>query len=160
MQCDDPVQEPWYELNFTMTRWQCPPELPQPLLEDVIEAVQELDSMLLSVMRLVDRYSFGSDVSPKRYIPESAYEALRVQFEQIEDRFTMALAELRASWAALIKKHGDVIGNLPEATKSALAAPDSAYSIGFEVIEVELGETYKQFLTGIHCDHERYLAEG
>lgn len=146
----DPFEEQWYELDFRMTRWQCPPDLPQALLVDVMEAVQGLDSMLLATMRLVDRHSFGSDASPKRYITEGEYEALRVQFEQMEDRFTLAQAELRATWAALTRKHGDTIESLPEATKAALIAPDSAYSMSFSVIDVELDETYKQFLTGIH----------
>jgi hypothetical protein len=110
-----------------------------------MEAVQGLDSMLLATMRLVDRHSFGSDASPKRYIPEWEYEALRIQFEQMEDRFTLAQAELRAIWAALSKKHCDTIDALPEATKAALIAPDSAYSMGFSVADVELGETYKHF---------------
>lgn len=158
MQRNDPLQVPWYELDFRMTRWQCPPELPQTLLEDVIEAVQDLDSMLLSAMRLVDRHSYGSDASPKRYIPEAEYEALRIQFELIEDRFLVAQSELRVRWTALTTKHADAISNLTEATKSALVAPDSAYSMGFSVVEVELDDTYKQFLTGIHGDNKPCIA--
>jgi hypothetical protein len=158
MQRDDPIQEPWYELDFRMTRWQCPSDLPKALLGDVIEAIQDLDSILLSAARLVDRYSFGLDASLRRFIPEVAYEELRGEFELMEDRLSMAQAELRVRWAALTTEHADVICQLPDATKGALQSPNSAYSMGFSLTDAELDDTYKQFLAGIHGDHERYMA--
>jgi hypothetical protein len=34
---DDPIDEPWHELDFRMTSWQYPSGLPDALLEDLSE---------------------------------------------------------------------------------------------------------------------------
>jgi hypothetical protein len=152
---DDPIDELWYELNFEMTRWQCPSGLSGPLLEDVIEAIREMDHITLESMRLVDRFSYGIESSDKRYIPEAAYEVLRGEFELAEDRFVVAQQGLKARWASIMSSHNSIIEKLSENTRAQLVAPECAYSIKYSVSEVILDEPFKQFLSGIHPDKER-----
>jgi len=152
---DDPIDEPWYELDFRMTRWQCPSGLPDALLEDVIEAIREMDRITLETMKLVDQFSYGIESSDKRYIPEAAYEVLRGEFELAEDRFVVAQHGLKARWASILASHKQAIDKLPAKTQAQLGSPEVAYSINYSVSEVVLEETFKQFLSGIHQDKER-----
>ncbi len=157
---DDPIDEPWYELDFRMARWQCPSGLPDALLEDVIEAIREMDRITLETMKLVDRFSYGIESSDKRYIPEAAYEVFRSEFELAEDRFAVAQHSLRARWAPILASHKKAIDKLPAKTQAQLACPEVGYSINYAVSEVALEETFKQFLSGIHPDKERNVLAG
>jgi hypothetical protein len=152
---DDPIDEPWYALDFQMTRWHCPAGLPAALLEDVIEAIREMDHIVLETMKLVDRFSYGIESSEKRYIPEATYEIFRGQFELADDHFIAAQHGLKTRWASILASHKEVINKLPAKIQSQLAKPVVAYSMKYSVSEVVLEETFKQFLSGIHPYKER-----
>lgn len=154
---DDPIDEPWYELDFRMSRWPCPSVLPSPLLEDVIEIIRDMDRILFDTMKLVDRFSYGVETAPKRYIRESAREVFKVEFERSEDQFLVAQAHLAARWAAIVSLYQTQISALPNGIQAQLINPQDSYSIAYSVIEVQLDETFRQFLEGIHPDKERFI---
>jgi hypothetical protein len=155
---DDPIDEPWYALDFQMTRWHCPAGLPAALLEEVIEAIREMDHIVLETMKLVDRFSYGLESSEKRYIPEAAYEVFRGEFELAEERFVVTQNGLKARWTPMLASNKEAIDKLPAKTKAQLANPEVAYSIKYSVFEVMLEETFKQFLSGIHPDKETFVS--
>jgi hypothetical protein len=155
---DDPIDEPWYELDFRMSRWSCPSIFPSPLLEDVIEAIRDMDRILFDTMKLVDRFSYSVETAPKRYIRESAREVLKAEFERAEDQFLVARAHLAAHWASIVSQYQTQISGLPKAIQAQLINPQDGYSIAYSVIEVTLDETFRQFLEGIHPDKERMIA--
>lgn len=152
---DDPIDEPWYELNFCMSRWTCPNELPSTFLDDVVEAIHDMDRILLDSMRLVDDYSYGVESSPVRYIRESAYEVFRGEFERVEDQFLVAQTGLAARWSSILLQHRELIASLPEEMRNCLRHPEAAYAINYSVTEVELNENLKQFLEGIQSGIKR-----
>jgi hypothetical protein len=154
---DDPIDEPWYELDFRMSRWSCPKVLPSPLLEDVIEAIRDMDRILFDTMKLVDRFSYGVETAPKRYIRESAREVFKAEFERSEDQFLVAQAHLKAHWASIVLQYQTQILALPRNIQAQLINPQDSYSIAHSVIEVQLDETFRQFLEGIHPDKERMI---
>lgn len=151
---DDPVQEPWYVLDFQMTRWPCPQGLPVALLQDVIEAIAPMDQMLVEFVKLVDRFSYGLESSDTRYIPEAAYELFRTKFEIMEDEFELARRGLETRWKSLMATHESQIKELPSDIQARFWDPEAAYTMKFSVTEVELEETLKQYLSGIHPDKE------
>ncbi|MCX7166615.1 MAG: hypothetical protein NTV11_10120 [Rhodocyclales bacterium] len=155
---DDPIDEPWYALDFQMTRWHCPAGLPAALLEEVIEAIREMDHIVLETMKLVDRFSYGIESSEKRYIPEAAYEVFRGEFELAEERFVVTQHGLKTRWTPMLASNKEAIDNLPAKAKAQLANPEVAYSMKYSVSEVMLEETFKQFLSGIHPDKETFVS--
>jgi hypothetical protein len=154
---DDPIKEPWYELDFQMKRWQCPTGLPSPLLEDVIEAIREMDRILLDSMKLVDRYSYGWESSQKRYIRHSVYETFRGEFEQAEDGLLVARHGLAARWASILSSHQQTIASLPTDILRALEHPEVDYTMSYSVTDVELNDNLKQFLEGVQPGKEQMV---
>jgi len=157
---DDPIDEPWYELNFKMKRWTCPGGLPSPLVEDIIEAIQDLDHVLLESMKLVDRFAYGLESSKKRFIKESSYEVLRGEFELAEDQFLVARAGFSVRWKSVLTTHARQIAVLPKEVKQQLIRPEVDYGMEYTVSKVALDDHLKQFLKGIHPDKERFIATG
>jgi hypothetical protein len=157
---DDPIDEPWYELDFRMSRWSCPSVLPSPLVEDVIEAIREMDQILFDTMKLVDRFSYGVETAPKRYIRESAREVFKAEFERAEDQFLVARAHLAAHWASIVSQYQAQIFALPKNIQAQLNNPHDRYSIVYSVIEVQLNEAFRQFLEGIRPDNEQMVLSG
>jgi hypothetical protein len=154
---DDPIDEPWYELDFRMSRWSCPSELPSPLMDDVIEAIREMDRILLDAMKMVDRFSYGVESSQTRYTRESVYEVFRGEFERAEDQFSVARAALAARWSILLTKHSKLIVGLPEHLRNRLTHPEQAYAVSYSVKEVHLDENQRQFLEGIQPGKEKMV---
>jgi hypothetical protein len=149
MQRGDPVDEPWYEIEFRMTRWRCPEGVSGPLLDDIIEATQETDRLLLDALKFVDSYAYGLDSNPIRYLRYSHIEQFKSDFEQMEDRLLIAKSGLARRWSLLMAKHKELMSDLSFDLKSQLHQPDVCYDIGFETKEVEIDDTLKQFLDGI-----------
>jgi hypothetical protein len=154
---DDPIDEPWYELDFRMTRWSCPDGLPSPLLDEVIEAIRDMDRLLLDSIKLVDRYSYGVESSPTRYIRESMYEVLRGEFERAEDQFLVAQAGLAARWSSILSQQQSLIESLPESMRNCLNHPEGAYAMSYTVTEVALDDNLKQFLESIQPGKEKMV---
>ena len=125
---DDPINEPWYELDFHMTRWHCPVGLPSPLLEDLIEAIGEMERFLFDSIKLVDRYSYGLESSNRRYIRHSIYEIFRGKFERAEDGLLIARHGLAARWSSILSGHQRQIANLPANIKKQMRHPESLLS--------------------------------
>jgi hypothetical protein len=152
---DDPIDEPWYELDFRMSRWSCPSELPSALMDDVIEAIREMDRILLDAMKMVERYSYSVESSQTRYTRESVYEVFRGEFERAEDQFSVARAALAARWASILTRHGELIAGLSEDLRNRLRHPEKAYAVSYSVKEVHLDENQRQFLEGIQPGKEK-----
>jgi hypothetical protein len=151
---DDPIIEPWYELDFNMKRWQCPVGLPSSILEDVIEAIAEMDRILLDSMKLVDRYSYGWESSKKRYIRHSLYEIFRGEFERAEDGFLIARHGLAARWSSVLSEHQREIAGFPAILKKRMRHPDSNYAMSYTIAEIELDKNMQQFLESIQSGKE------
>lgn len=149
MRRDDPIDEPWYELTFRMSRWRCPKGLPASMMEDVVEVIRDMDRILLRTMQVVDQHSYGTESSTERYTRESLYEHLRVAFESLEDDFMIAQHHLKARWTELEKQYRKEIASLSLETIEQLRNPEKAYSIEYFVSEIELDDHLKQFLEGI-----------
>lgn len=149
MRRDDPVDEPWYEIDFRMTRWRCPEGLSGPLLDDIVEAIQETDRLLLDSIKMVDSYAYGFDSSPKRYVRYSQIEHLKADFEEMEDRLLIAKQGLARRLALVMATHSKQVACLPKETQRSLENAAGDYRIEFETVEVEVNDTLKQFLEGI-----------
>lgn len=154
---DDPVDEPWYELDFQMHRWQCPTDLPGPLLEDVIEAIRDMDRILLESMKLVDHYSYGWEASQKRYIRHSVYEIFRGEFERAEDRLLVARCGLAARWKSILSQHREQIAGLSPDVQENFEHPDAAYAMNYAVTDVQLDGNLREFLEGIQPGKEKIV---
>jgi hypothetical protein len=149
MRRDDPVEEPWYEIEFRMTRWRCPEGVSGPLLDDIIEATQETDRLLLDALKLVDSYAYGFDSNPKRYLRYSHIEHLNADFEQMEVRMLIADHALAKRWSSLMTKHKEQVASLSAEIQACLQHPEAGYSIQFKTHEVEIDDSLKQFLESI-----------
>jgi hypothetical protein len=146
---DDAIDEPWYEIDFRITRWRCPEGLSGPLLDDVVDAIQETDGLLAESVRLVDRYAYGCESSPKRYVRYSQIEYLKSDFDRMEVRLLLATHGLVRWWASVMIKHKEQLAKLPREIKCHLETAEFDYSIRIKTTEVQLDHNLKQFLKGI-----------
>jgi len=149
MQRHDPCDEPWYEIDFRMTRWRCPAGVSGPIADEIVEAIQEADRLLLESMKLVDSYAYGFDSNPKRYVRYSQIEHLKADFEQMEVRLLIANHALAKRWSLLMTKHKEQVASLSAEIQACLQHPEAGYSIQFKTHEVEIDDRLKQFLEGI-----------
>lgn len=149
MRRDDPVDEPWYEIHFHMTRWHCPSGLSGPLLADIIEAIQDTDRLLLEGMTIVDSYAYGYESSAKRYVRYSKIKKLESAFDELMDRLLVAKGNLKQRWSSVMENHQSQIAKLSLSARKGLDRVDEGYSISLKTIEVDLSDTLKQFLEGI-----------
>lgn len=144
------IDQPWYEVDFRITRWACPQGLSEGLIQEIADATAEIDAVIASAAKLVNKYAHGIHSDPKRYVPFSQLDHLKLDFEAVEDQFELAKAGFAYGWQRVLKSHQDEIGKLSEKLQRKLKDAEEAYELEFDTAEVELSEVLRQFLEQIY----------